>query len=411
MKVLWLVNIKMPAIDIAKNKEVSCNIGGWLTGLYENIYRSDEVDEIIICYPVSKKSDDEEFVCQKLHAIPFCNNKGCEKFFEDVLKRCNPAVIHIHGTEFRYALDMVNAAVQCGTVNKVLCSIQGLVGVYALHFYAMLPHCALSNMSLWEVIKKQTLQQQKRDYEIRGKYEAELLKRIKHVVGRTSWDKACAWWINPELNYHHCNEILRKGFYNKIWKYDNCEPHTIMLSQGAKPIKGLHIVVDAIRIIKERYPDVKVYVAGANLREIYKHNSYAKYILKIISCYGLEENFVFTGGLSEIEMCERMIKCNAFVLPSSIENSPNSLGEAMLMGLPCIASDVGGVCDMMTPNVEGLIYPYDEFYKLAYYIMSIFEMKEYAEEMGHRAVLHARETHDAEVNSMKTIELYKMLAK
>ena len=56
--------------------------------------------------------------------------------------------------------------------------------------------------------------------------------------------------------------------------------------------------------------------------------------------------------------------------PSSIENSPNSLGEAQLLGVPCIASDVGGVTDMI-PNKEcGIIYRFEEVELLAKHIPS-----------------------------------------
>lgn len=71
-------------------------------------------------------------------------------------------------------------------------------------------------------------------------------------------------------------------------------------------------------------------------------------------------------------MKERYLKSQVFVLPSSIENSPNSLGEAMLLGVPCIASDVGGVRCLMTHSVEGLIYPADDPRLLAYDICEMF---------------------------------------
>ena len=44
------------------------------------------------------------------------------------------------------------------------------------------------------------------------------------------------------------------------------------------------------------------------------------------------------------------------MLPSSCENSPNSLGEAMLLGMPCVASNAGGIPDMLAAGREGLLY-------------------------------------------------------
>ena len=60
-------------------------------------------------------------------------------------------------------------------------------------------------------------------------------------------------------------------------------------------------------------------------------------------------------------------------MPSTIENSPNSLGEAMLLGLPCISSHVGGVANMLVHGVEGFLYPSDEPYMISYYVCKLFE--------------------------------------
>ena len=59
-----------------------------------------------------------------------------------------------------------------------------------------------------------------------------------------------------------------------------------------------------------------------------------------------EDQFEFEGFLSAEKMKRLLLESNVFVCPSSIENSPNSLGEAMLLGVPCVASDVGGIADM-----------------------------------------------------------------
>ena len=67
-------------------------------------------------------------------------------------------------------------------------------------------------------------------------------------------------------------------------------------------------------------------------------------------------------------MKERFLKSNVFVSPSTIENSPNSLGEAMLLGIPCISSDVGGVKNLLKHEEEGYVYQTDAPYMLAYYV-------------------------------------------
>ena len=60
------------------------------------------------------------------------------------------------------------------------------------------------------------------------------------MIGRTDWDEACTKEINPKVQYHFCNESLRDSFYSGSWEYQNCEKHSIFMSQAATPIKGLH---------------------------------------------------------------------------------------------------------------------------------------------------------------------------
>ena len=59
----------------------------------------------------------------------------------------------------------------------------------------------------------------------------------------------------------------------------------------------------------------------------------------------MEDKIEFLGRLSAEGMKQAYLDANVFVMPSTIENSPNSLGEAMLLGVPCVAADVGGVAE------------------------------------------------------------------
>ena len=104
-------------------------------------------------------------------------------------------------------------------------------------------------------------------------------------------------------------------------------------------------------------------------------------------------------------------KRQVFVLPSTIENSPNSLGEAMLLGVPCVAADVGGVTTMMRHGLEGEIYPSTAPYMLAFYVENIFAQGAAAEAMGAAARAHAGVTHDPEKNLADLLEIYERLAK
>ena len=82
----------------------------------------------------------------------------------------------------------------------------------------------------------------------------------------------------------------------------------------------------------------------------------------------------------------------------------------MLLGVPCVASDVGGVTTMMTHEKEGYVYQSTAPYMLSHYIKTVFALEEQAEALGQAAKAHARRTHDPEKNLQDLLEIYRSLA-
>ena len=130
-------------------------------------------------------------------------------------------------------------------------------------------------------------------------------------------------------------------------------------------------------------------------------------VKKLIKKYHLENNVTFLGFLDENKMCDRFLKSNVFVCPSSIENSPNSVGEAMILGVPTISADVGGVKNQLVHEKEGFIYQADAPYMAAYYIKKIFGDRELAQRISEQAKKHAEITYNRHINMETLISIYK----
>ena len=135
--------------------------------------------------------------------------------------------------------------------------------------------------------------------------------------------------------------------------------------------------------------------------------SYQFYLRKLIYKLNIQNNITFLGILSEEEMASRYLKSNVFISASTIENSPNSLGEAMLVGCPVVASDVGGVKNMIVHNIEGYIYQSTAPYMLAYYVKEIFRNDELAKRFSKNAKKHAMITHNRVENTAKLLKIYQ----
>ena len=422
MKVLWITN--QPTPKIAKNMNIKNGFGGgWMVDLSMQLSNIKD-SKLAIAFPIEKSNVQVKYTLQeKIIGIGIPMEKNSLKIdynvieqYEKIINQFKPDIIHIWGTEYAHTYCAVKACENLECIDKTIVSIQGLVSVYAKHFWGYIDKRKECFSSLRDILKNNPLKKQQKDFEIRGNFEKEALKKVKYVIGRTDWDKACTQQINPNIKYFFCNETLRSSFYNKKWNIDKCIKHSIFVSQCQYPIKGLHLLLEAMPTILERYPNAHIFTTGRpklNLdwKERLKLTSYEIYLKKIIERNNLSEHITFLGELDEIEMCNQYCKSNVFVSPSSIENSPNSVGEAMLLGVPVISSDVGGVKNMLNHNKDGYIYPADETYMIAHYICDIFNDDNKAIRFSENASLHASITHNRQKNLEILLDIYRTVIK
>lgn len=322
-----------------------------------------------------------------------------------------PDVVHIHGTEHALGLAYITAV---GKANVVV-SIQGLISVIAKYYQTGIStRDRLFSLSIRDLLSNSSISSEQLFFRKRGANEIALLKKVDHIIGRTYFDKSHSWEINPNCSYHYCNETLREEFYNGIWSYAKCEKHSIFLSQVSYPIKGFHLFLKALPLVIREYPDTKVYIAGPDITR--KNDFFIRRMLipgywrllkRIIKKNHLEKYLIFTGLLDAEGMREYLLKANVFVSPSTIENSPNSLGEAQLLGVPCLASYVGGVPDFI-PNSEcGFMYRCEDVTQLSYGICSMFESSKHFCNNSMREL--AAKRHDRVVNGERLLEIYRSI--
>ena len=235
----------------------------------------------------------------------------------------------------------------------------------------------------------QTIYDDMKNFENRGKSEISVLSEAKYIAGRTDWDKACVLEYNPHAVYCYMPEILRAEFYKseKTWNYDKCVKQQIFISQAHYPIKGFHIFLEALVILKKLYPKVKVHIAGINILncdESGKRTPYGEYIFNRINELELGGEILFLGKLDEIDMIHEYQEANVSVCCSTIENSSNSICEAALIGTPLVASFVGGNHNIIEHGKTGFLYDVNAPYMLAYYIGQLFSNREKCCSFSHK---------------------------
>ncbi len=421
MKILWLTNKIIPAVASAMGSKVTLVNEGWISQMFSQLCLQDYVDMNIICCGGREDNSGktENFgwftVMETGKSETDYDREQTEKF-KSIINQVNPDIIHIWGTEYPHTYAMTQAARACGCIDKTVVSVQGLISTMTDYYYhATLPEKTVSSKTLYDRLRKTNIADQTRAFAARGKWEIAAIRNIKHIIGRTEWDKHCVMSHNPDINYHFCNETLRPEFYTGEWHYEECEKHSIFVSQATYPIKGLHLLIEALPAVIKKFPDTRIYVAGADIRGLgslknrLKCSAYGKYIRKSISQNKLDSHIHFTGRLGPAEMKARYLKSNAFICCSSIENSPNSVGEAMILGTPVICSDVGGVRSVFNAPSEGWTYRFEDTKALSRIIIELFSSHGEASRRGENARKHAIETHDPEKNFEILCSIYSEL--
>ncbi|MCR5719036.1 MAG: glycosyltransferase family 4 protein [Lachnospiraceae bacterium] len=457
MKVLWLTNIMLPFIAEKLNEEAS-NKEGWLSGLCASVCSNPGSGiELAIAFPFTDSirftatCNQKEVLCYGFNediTTPDVYDKTLENSMRSILNDYNPDIIHCFGTEYPHTLAMCKVAEDPG---KLLIGIQGICTACAEEYLSDLPKDVYESVTLRDQVRKDSILMQKEKFAKRGEHEVEALKIAKNITGRTPFDNRFVREVNPEARYFIMNETLRPAFYEGLrWNETETEPHSIFMSQSDYPIKGLHYAILALAKIKQKYPDAKIYVAGQDIRDVsdmkmqIKISAYGKYLNKLLTANNLEDSVVFLGKLSEKEMRDAFLRYSLFLCCSSMENSPNSLGEAMILGMPCVAPGVGGIPGLLKSNQEGILFvghkkteniinndsdetaekpskkreeapAINELERIAGVIEKavdyMWSNDDFRRAVSHNARIRAKKTHDPQTNFMKLQEIYSRILK
>ena len=275
----------------------------------------------------------------------------------------------------------------------MLVSIQGLLEPYSKSrnfFGAMSAIDILSSTRLLEIPFRTGLLWQYAYLNAGARRERAILKAADGFLGRTTWDRAHTTFCNTAAQYFYVDEIMRKPFYESFWQIGNCERYTLLYTNAGQPRRGTEDVLLAVSLLKQEFPCVKLRLAGT----LTSRSGYGRFLRNRIKTLDLENNVELLGYLDAESMSRELLRANVFVLSSYIENSPNSLAEAMLMGMPCIASSVGGIPDMIEDGRSGLLVPASDAPLLAFRIRQVFRDEETAVRLGKSARVRASERHD-----------------
>ena len=329
--------------------------------------------------------------------------------FKRIFEIEKPDIIHIWGTEYKHAYYAVMACKELDLLDRTVIDIQGIITFIARHYLDGIPE---SIITLHTCDKCNSyLIEEKNNYLSHSALERKIYQMVRFVTGRTDWDLSCVDSINHQIKYFYNARVLREGFYDFAGKWDSgkCKKHSVFLSSAYYALKGFHLFINVINELRQRFGDLSVVIAGPDPLQYDKkgeRSEYGNYIEELLKENNLENITTFIGIIDESEMIERMLEANVFVATSTIENSCNSLCEAMMLGLPVVATYCGGLPSLINHSVDGFLYQSNASYMGAYYIGRIFEDHFLAERLSCEETKTALNRHDKERILNNVVNMY-----
>ena len=171
--------------------------------------------------------------------------------------------------------------------------------------------------------------------------------------------------------------------------------------------KGIHILIQAMRLLIKDYPEASLVIAGDGVC--------LKKLKELVSKLGIESSVLFTGNIPGNEIISWYSKADIFILPSITDNNlTEGLGvvllEAMASGVPVIGSNSGGIPDIIEDGVNGLLVPPGDPDALNTAIIRIIEDPDLAEKFRNAGLKTVRERFSWDQIAARFMEIYMNLS-
>lgn len=416
MRVLWFIPIP-PRVALERKGDLATGTGFWIHSLIEELAKSGKIS-LAVAFVHAGPPEAFEHESVRYYAIQdppgrrFAKLIGAEGSLVDqfllrkaaaLVEHEEPNLIHVHGTETAFGLLRSRRIVNVPSV----VSIQGLMeplSKLAWGDKSLLNVLAMQN--LWELTRGLPLIKAKSALAIKGIREAEILRGQDSVIGRTSWDRSYTWSVAPGVPYYHVDELMRPEFWEAEWSLESCRRHSVYTSGRLTLLKGMHVFIEAMSLVRRDVPDLEVRIAG-NLSQ----SGESRYLQKLVDKLGLADCIKFLNWIPGPQIVEELKRTHLYANSSFIENGCNALQEAMLVGLPCVTGFAGGMSTTLKHRKTGLMYPRGNAFMLADRIRELFANDDLAVSLGQAAREKALARHDRDTILENLFSAYEQTIK
>jgi glycosyltransferase involved in cell wall biosynthesis len=375
MKVAWLapyrVGLLVPELKIARTSRGE-HAASWVVNLASALADRDDIDLHVV---VATAGIRENQTVRKQgitfhvirHTFPFTVRGFPEYCRLDVMMRyaalrrqirkvvseVNPDLIHVHGTEHGYGLASLGMNI------PVILSIQGVIGLIAT-----------VSPSIW--------------LKVQASIERKVIRQVKYFASRTEWANCFVRNLNSRAIIYDAPEAINEAFFKTP---EGQSRKNILIVGSVIQRKGIEEAIDAMRIIVAAFPSCRLLVIGR------AEPQFLERLKERARTVGVERNVEWLGFKETEELAVLYAASAILIHPSYIDNSPNSVAEAMASGLAIVASDVGGIPSMIGNNITGILVKPRDHRQLARAAIALLGREAERERLGSNAKVVALERH------------------
>lgn len=355
-------------------------------------------------YPIQK--------IQKRNLTKLITNWSCKietgtylKKSLEVINDFKPDVIQVFGTEGSFP------EIQHYTEVPVVIHLQGLINPCNNAFYPP----GINNYNLLTYLPffknhvlGNSLVFDKKRFEKQAEKELGYFKKSSYLIGRTYWDKTISSLLAPQATYFHVDEILRSSFYEASpWTPKQHNRLRIISTLSSSIYKGIDLVLKTAFLLQKTYGNIfEWHIIG-----LHGDNKLVRFFEYSLKKSFKDCNVSFVGVLSQSDLIKSLQSADIFIHPSYIDNSPNSVCEAQMLGMPVISCNVGGTSTLIEHGQNGILVPANAPYELAHSIISLTKDKNMQAQLGAQARITAMERHNRPKTYNALMNMYQTIYK
>ena len=197
-----------------------------------------------------------------------------------------------------------------------------------------------------------------------------VLKIATHILPATNAAK------EDLIQFYNVNE-------HKVFIFPNALPDTVLRNLNNNATigflgrldrsKGVDVLINAFKIVADKVTDAQLLIAGKGVKE--------EELKTLSQKLSIQDRVIFKGPISYTDVLKFLTEINFLVVPSRMDNLPTVALEALSVSTPVIASNTGGIPDIIIDNYNGLLFQNEDAEDLAKKMIWLLQNKEAREKM------------------------------